>query len=57
MTGAFFNGAQRKKYWRVNFFIYNRTNTKHLDGNHMFGKSGGWTDAIDKIEAGDVMEK
>ena len=40
------------------FICHNRTNTKHLDGNHTcFGKVVEGLDIIDKIEAGDVMEK
>lgn len=40
------------------FICHNRTNTKHLDGNHTcFGKVVDGLDIIDKIEAGDVMEK
>jgi peptidyl-prolyl cis-trans isomerase B (cyclophilin B) len=40
------------------FICHNRTNTKHLDGNHTcFGKVVDGIEVIDKIVGGDVMEK
>jgi peptidyl-prolyl cis-trans isomerase B (cyclophilin B) len=40
------------------FICHNRTNTKHLDGNHTcFGKVIDGIEVIDKIVGGDVMEK
>ncbi len=40
------------------FICHNRTNTKHLDGNHTcFGKVVEGMDVIDQIKAGDVMDK
>ncbi len=40
------------------FICHSRNNTKHLDGNHTcFGKVIDGLEIIDKIEAGDVMEK
>jgi peptidyl-prolyl cis-trans isomerase B (cyclophilin B) len=40
------------------FICHNRTNTKHLDGNHTcFGKVTEGLDVLDAIRGGDVMEK
>ncbi|MFN8253615.1 MAG: peptidylprolyl isomerase [Ferruginibacter sp.] len=40
------------------FICHNRSNTKHLDGNHTcFGKVTEGLDVLDAIRAGDVMEK
>jgi peptidyl-prolyl cis-trans isomerase B (cyclophilin B) len=40
------------------FICHNRSNTKHLDGNHTcFGKVTEGLDVVDNIRAGDVMEK
>ena len=40
------------------FVCHNRTNTKHLDGNHTcFGQIVEGDDVIDQIKGGDVMDK
>jgi len=40
------------------FVCFNRENTKHLDGHHTcFGKVTEGMDVIDKIKAGDTIEK
>jgi peptidyl-prolyl cis-trans isomerase B (cyclophilin B) len=40
------------------FICHNRSNTKHLDGNHTcFGKVTEGLEVVDNIRAGDVMEK
>ena len=40
------------------FICHNRENTKHLDGHHTcFGKVTEGLEVIDKIQAGDVIEK